>query len=108
MHGWQLEIARQLERVLARLARLETQERPLFDVAVTRLWVWNETPSGAINGANVTFTLAHAPVAGTLRLYQNGLRLAEGVGNDYTLSGATITMAIAPVTGDRLLADYVY
>lgn len=69
---------------------------------------WNEIPSGAINGVNVTFTLAHAPTSGSLRLYQNGLRLRAGASNDYTLSGNTITMNNAPTTGDWLLADYVY
>lgn len=34
-------------------------------------------------------TLQHVPVEGTLRLYRNGIRQAEGV--DYTRSGAVIT-----------------
>src|SRR3990167_8546159 len=67
---------------------------------------YSETPSGAINGSNVTFTLAATPDSGTLRLYRNGVRLKAGSGNDYTLSGGTITMAQAPESGDVLLADY--
>lgn len=66
----------------------------------------SETPSGLINGSNVTFTIATTPTSGTLRLYRNGLRLQAGASNDYTLSGATITMNQAPESGDVLLADY--
>ncbi len=70
--------------------------------------VYNETPSGTVDGTNVTFTLAHAPSpSATLRLYQNGLRLSAG-GVDFTLSGSTITFVSAPQSGDILLADYGY
>lgn len=70
-------------------------------------FVFGEAPSGTVNGSNATFTLASAPLAGTLRLYQNGLRLREGAGNDYTLSGNTITFNTPPASGDILLADYL-
>ena len=70
--------------------------------------VWSETPAGAINGSNTSFTLANTPDSGTLRLYLNGLRLKAGVGQDFTLSGLTITMLYAPETGSNLLADYIY
>lgn len=70
-------------------------------------FVTEETPSGSINGSNVTFTLANTPTSGTLRLYLNGVRQKSGAGNDYTLSTATITMTTAPVTGDVLIADYM-
>ena len=33
--------------------------------------VENETPSGAINGSNVNFSLAHTPIATTEKLYLN-------------------------------------
>ncbi len=69
--------------------------------------VVGETPSGTVNGSNVTFTLAHTPVSGTLALYQNGARLSGG-GVDYTLSVATITFVTAPHTSNILLADYSY
>ncbi len=65
-----------------------------------------ETPSGTVNGSNVTFTLANTPVAGTERVYQNGVRLEPGAGNDYTISTATITFATAPATGDKVRVDY--
>lgn len=69
--------------------------------------VVEETPSGTIDGINVTFTLAHTPTAGTVRLFLNGARQQAG-GGDYTISGATITFNSAPPTGSILLADYQY
>lgn len=73
-------------------------------------YIWNETPGGTINGSNTSFTLAHAPAnSGTaLELTLNGVTLEPGTGNDYTISGSTITMLFAPVTGDKLRAYYLY
>jgi len=76
------------------------------DNLTTMTQVRGETPSGTINGSNVTFTLAATPATGSERLHKNGIRLKSGAGNDYTISGATITMAVAPATGTILLADY--
>jgi hypothetical protein len=67
----------------------------------------NETPSGDINGVNTSYTLANTPTAGTVMLYLNGLLQQEGAGNDYTISGTTITMESAPETGDILLSTYL-
>lgn len=53
-------------------------------------------------------TLAHTPTAGTLRLYRGGVRIQEGAGKDYTLSGAAITLASAASVGEIFLADYSY
>lgn len=69
-------------------------------------FIVSETPTGTINGSNTAFTLANTPSAGTLQLYLNGVRLIVGAGNDYTLSGSTISMLTAPISGDSLLADY--
>lgn len=66
-----------------------------------------ETPSGAVNGANVTFTVANSPTAGSFMLFQNGMKLRGG-GNDFTLSGTTITFVTAPSNGDFLEAVYAY
>jgi phage-related tail fiber protein len=68
--------------------------------------VTNETPSGLVNGANTSYSLANTPVSGTERVYLNGIRLEPGAGNDYTISTATITMLTAPATGDKLRVDY--
>jgi hypothetical protein len=68
--------------------------------------VTRETPTGSVNSSNVTFTLASAPTANTEEVFLNGLLQEPGAGNDYTISGATITMLTAPVTGDRLRVNY--
>lgn len=68
-----------------------------------------ETPSGTINGSNVTFTLANTPKAGSEEGHLGGILLNAGGGNDYTISGATITMATAPLTTDGpFLWSYLY
>jgi hypothetical protein len=69
--------------------------------------VTRETPAGAINGSNTSFTLASNPTVNTEQVFLNGLLLEPGAGNDYTISGATITMLSAPLTGDRLKANYL-
>lgn len=70
-------------------------------------FVDGETPAGAINGSNVTFTLANTPSpTGSLNLYRNGLAMKAAV--DYTISGNTITFLAAstPQNGDVLIAFY--
>ena len=70
-------------------------------------FVDNETPQGTINGANLSFVLAGAPVTGTLRLYRNGALLQ--LGTDYTLNGGTVTfvsLQATAATGDSLTAYY--
>jgi hypothetical protein len=68
--------------------------------------VTRETPTGLINGANTTFTLANTPIAGTEEVYLNGILQEPGAGNDYTIATSTITMLSAPLTGDRLRVTY--
>lgn len=68
--------------------------------------ITRETPSGSVNGSNTAFTLANTPVAGTEQVFLNGLLQEPGAGNDYTISGGTITYLTAPVTGDRLRVSY--
>ena len=70
-------------------------------------FVDNETPSGALNGTNLTFNLSANPApAASLRLYRNGVLLSSAI--DYTLAGATITFVsgVVPHAGDVLLASY--
>lgn len=69
-------------------------------------FVDGEEPAGDIDGTNVTYTLANTPVSGSVKLYLNGLRQRVGAGNDYTITGSTITMADPLEIGDILLADY--
>ena len=65
-----------------------------------------ETPSGSINGSNVTFTLSTTPVAGSEVLFLNGQLQEQGASSDYTISGDTITFADAPPSGSVLTAIF--
>jgi len=70
-------------------------------------FVVREVPSGSINGSNTSFTLANTPTSGTEMVFLNGLLQESGAGNDYTISGGTITYLAAPSTGDSLLVSYM-
>jgi hypothetical protein len=66
-----------------------------------------ETPAGALNGTNPTFSLAQSPYpASSLVLFRNGLFQKAGV--DYNVSGNAITFlpVAIPQAGDVLLASY--
>jgi hypothetical protein len=58
-----------------------------------------------VSGSGTSFTLANTPVSGTLRLFGAGQRLTPGAGNDYTISGATITTVNSYGAG-QLIGDY--
>lgn len=65
-----------------------------------------ETPAGALNGANTTFTLSNVPKAGTVDLFVNGMLQDVGSGNDYTISGDTITMLYVLTSADKIRSAY--
>jgi hypothetical protein len=76
--------------------------------------VGNEIPGGAIDGANRVFALAHVPVPSSLQLFKNGLFMAQGATDDYTLSGSTVTFTADQVPqaadangADKLRAFYI-
>ena len=68
----------------------------------------NETPTGALNGSNTTFTLAHTPANSSLAFFLNGQLLRPGASYDYTISAGTVTMAFAPASVDYVSANYFY
>lgn len=66
-----------------------------------------EAPTGSINGTNTAFTLTATPQNGNfVSVFLNGLLQQPGVGNDYTISGTTITFTSAPIAGDVILVQY--
>lgn len=68
-----------------------------------------EEPSGTRDGSNVTFTLSQTPNnVASLKLYLNGVFQRQGAGGQYTISGATITMASPPAANQELDATYFY
>lgn len=70
-------------------------------------YVVREAPSGAVNGSNASFSLANTPVSGTEQVFLNGLLMEPGAGNDYTISGGTLTFSFAPASGDRIRVTYL-
>jgi hypothetical protein len=69
--------------------------------------VFNETPTGTINGTNAAFVLGSRPHTGSLLLYVNGLLMLEG--GDFTISGKTVTFlaGAVPEAGDWIRATYL-
>lgn len=64
--------------------------------------VYGEAPANS--GDNTNFTLAHTPIANSVRLYRGGARQAPSA--DYTVVTNTITLVIPIQGGEVLLADY--
>jgi len=68
--------------------------------------IYGELPIVSNGSANVT--LANTPISNTERVYLNGLRMAKGSSQDYTISGTTITFSSPLLTDDIVLCDYKY
>lgn len=80
--------------------------------AVSATKVIGEIPSGTKNGVNKSFTLANAPLSDAeLGLYFAGTRLEKVAATpnamQFTISGAALTLGLAPNSGDSLFADYL-
>ena len=73
----------------------------------TAKFITRETPTGTVGGGNKVFTLASAPVVGSENVFLNGLLQDVGAGNDYTISGVTVTFETAPLTGDKIRVNYM-
>ena len=72
-----------------------------------------ETPTGTIGGGNTAFVLAHSPnpaasCEGRLRSGGTGTFLPVVYGIDFTLSGANVTMTVAPAASSNLYFSYRY
>ncbi len=71
-------------------------------------FIWNEAVTGTVNGINTAFSVASAPAGNNyISLYVNGVLQKYGAGNDFTISGANITMTYAPLTNSVLTATYI-
>ena len=76
-------------------------------VAVANV-IKRETPSGAVNSSNTTFTIANASVSGSEEVYLNGILQDEGASNDYTMTDSeTIEFNDPPMTGDKVRVSYL-
>jgi hypothetical protein len=80
---------------------------PVLVVAVS------EEPAGTLNGTNKVFVLSFTPTPASLLLALNGVAQNPGSGSpltgaDYTISGPTITYAVAPKATDTHNAWYTH
>jgi hypothetical protein len=69
-------------------------------------YIVRESPTGTYNSSNVVFNLAHTPVSGKEMVYLNGV--LQYLTDDYTISGATLTMVVAPRSTDKIRVTYIY
>ena len=68
-------------------------------------FVEDEIPTGTIDGSNMSFTLANSPnPVNSLEVRKNGLIMM--LTEEYSLSGDTLTLVVAPRTGMNLRVDY--
>lgn len=67
--------------------------------------VYNEVPTGSINGTNTQFTTAHNHVAGSVELYLNGVALSFG--DDYRNAMRTFIFTVAPSEADVIEVAYL-
>lgn len=67
--------------------------------------IWGEDLTD--QGPGTSFTLAHTPLSGTVRLFRGGA-YQSATNGDYSITGATITLANALADGEVLVADYSY
>lgn len=80
---------------------------PLANVGLQQTnFIDKEIPAGSINGSNTTYTLANIPIVGSEHVYLNGILQESGAGNDYTITGASLTMITAPLTGEKIRVSY--
>lgn len=59
-------------------------------------------------GANQVYNLTSTPIAKTLALFLNGVKMRVGAGNDYTISGTTITVLRTTTAGEWINATYQF
>ena len=95
--------------LLSTIAGMLTAHEVLIVQAIENgtYFVFNEVPTGTIDGNNKTFTLANTPnPAGKAEIFLNGQKL-QGGGGDYSITNATITFNTAPAPGSIMLSNYI-
>jgi hypothetical protein len=85
--------------------RVKIGPGPGGSTAAVNTLVIGEIPTGLVNGTNLVYTISQTPLNGSVEVFLNGLR--QTVTNDYTISGVTITMILAPVSPDTIITNYV-
>lgn len=89
------------------IKRLDVETGWVLDTS-TASRLLSEVPTGTIDGSNASFTLSEVPLF--VFVFLNGLKLREGVSDDYTITGSTITFNddIIPEVGDDIEVVYWY
>jgi hypothetical protein len=87
--------------------QITTLEDTARSLGTNKLFSNKETPIGAIDGVNTTYTLAHSPILGSDHVYLNGV-LIEDQNNDYSISGPIITFSNPLLEGMKLACTYYY
>lgn len=72
----------------------------------TEAFVFNEVPSGAVNGSNATYTSSYSFSPESVEIYLNGVK--QKIIDDYNLSGGNnILFNVSPHTGEIILINYI-
>lgn len=73
---------------------------------IMKAWV-DETPSGTVDGSNVTFTLSQTPFDpnDATKVFVDGIKRDRVT--DWTISGTTITFTSAPSLGMSVRVEYI-
>ena len=87
---------------------VSTAQQTALDLKLTiAKYAVREALGGVKNGSNTAFTFAAAIVSGTEMIFLNGVLQDPGAGNDYTITGVNVTMAIAPISTDKIVATSI-
>ena len=74
--------------------------------ATGQIKIYQEVPTGLLNGINATFTTLFNFVSGTLEIFLNGQ--LQKIVNDYQLIGNnTINLNTSPTAGENILINYI-
>jgi hypothetical protein len=65
--------------------------------------IYNEIPSGTIDGNNITFSLINSPINNSQQVYKNG-----SYNMDYIVSGNNIIFNYPPQSGNTIIVNYEY
>jgi len=68
--------------------------------------IFQEAPSGLIDGVNTTYTLARTPILNTESVYRNGMYMRQGALHDYVISGKQLIFQEAPLVNTIILINY--
>lgn len=68
--------------------------------------VFNETPIGAVDGVNDTFTLFSTPVQNSDSVYLNGVRIEKGNDKDYIIINNILKLFLPPSEKSSIKVDY--